>query len=74
MSSIDTISDGRRCRIVSLDGDNRFMSRVIAMGLTPGCEVEILRNQKKQALLVFARDTMIAIANKESKRIFIEEI
>lgn len=72
--SINKLDVGKRCRIASLQGDNRFLSRIISIGLTPGCEVEILRNRRKQAMLVFARDTMIAIARKESEQIFIEEL
>lgn len=72
--SINELNAGKKCRIVALNGDNRFLSRIISIGLTPGCEIEIIRNPKKQAMLVYARDTMIAIAENESKNIFIEEV
>lgn len=72
--AINKIKDGKKCRIISLKGNKRFLSRIIAMGLTPGCELEILKNKNKQPLLLYARDTIIAIANKESEHIIIEEI
>jgi ferrous iron transport protein A len=71
---INQLDSGKKCRVVSLNGDGHFLSRIIAIGLTPGCEVEILRNKKKQAMLLYARDTMIALAKKESEHILIEEI
>ena len=39
------------------------------MGLMNGSQLEICQNQKKQPVLIFARDTLIAIGREESKKI-----
>lgn len=74
MKTLDTLETGTCCRVVKLSGDNRFLGRVISMGITPGCIIQILHNKGKQTLLVYARNTMIAIARKESKNIIVENM
>lgn len=60
---------GMKGRITAVSGDARFLSRIMSIGLTAGCPVTILRNEKKQPLLVFVRDTMIALNREECKKI-----
>lgn len=57
--------------IASVEGDLRFVSRITSIGLTPGCKVSIVKNEKRRPLLVYARDTMIALNRKECENIFV---
>ena len=41
------------------DGDRRYLSRITSIGLTPGCNIEVLKNVKNRPLLIYGRDTMI---------------
>jgi ferrous iron transport protein A len=43
------------------------------MGIIVGSWVEILRNEKKQPLLLFCRDTMVAVNRKECEKITVQE-
>jgi ferrous iron transport protein A len=43
------------------------------MGIIVGSRIEILRNEKKQPLLLFCRDTMVAVNRKECEKIKVEE-
>jgi ferrous iron transport protein A len=61
MQSITASKCGQRGIVAALGGDARFLSRITAIGLTPGCPVEILRSEKRQPALLYCRDTMIAI-------------
>ncbi len=74
MKFISAIKAGKEAVIVQIDGDTRFLSRVTSIGLTPGCKVRIIKNDKNRPLLVFSRDTMIALNKKESENIKVEEI
>jgi ferrous iron transport protein A len=65
---------GQFCIVGEINGDARFLSRVAAIGLTPGCPVEILRNESRQPVLLYSRDTMIAFSRRESEKIRIEEV
>ena len=57
--------------VASVTGDLRFVSRITSIGLTPGCKVSIVKNEKRRPLLVYARDTMIALNRKECENIFV---
>jgi ferrous iron transport protein A len=58
--------------VAKLDGDPRFLSRVTAIGLTPGCPVEILRSEKRHPVLLYCRDTVIALSRREGEKIMME--
>ena len=60
-------------KIISLNGDQHFITRVTSIGLTPGCKVTILKNEKRRPLLVYSRDTMIALNRKECENSTVEE-
>lgn len=47
--------------VKNLSGDQRFISRITSIGLTPGCNLRVLRNDKNRPMLVYSRDTMIAL-------------
>lgn len=58
--------------ITSVNGDRRFVSRVTSIGLTPGCRVTVIKNEKNRPILVYARDTMIALNRDECANIGVE--
>lgn len=72
MKKLSEMSAGAKGKIKALDGDGRFLSRITSMGLTVGCPVEVLRNEKKQPILIYSRDTMVALNRKECEKIFLE--
>ncbi len=59
--------------ISAINGDNRFVNRVTAIGLTPGSRVTVIKNDQNRPLLVYSRDTMIALNRTECKGIEVEE-
>lgn len=59
--------------VTELHGDNRFISRITSIGLTPGCRVKVIKNDKNRPLLVYSRDTMIALNRKECEGIEVTE-
>jgi ferrous iron transport protein A len=72
--SLNNSRNGERVRIVAIEGDTRFLSRITAIGLTIGCEVEMIENGKGRPLLLYGRDTMVAVNRKDSARVMVEEI
>ena len=59
--------------ISTVNGDARFVSRITSIGLTPGCAVTITKNEKNRPVLVYSRDTMIALNRLECDQIEVEE-
>lgn len=58
--------------ISAVNGDQRFISRITSIGLTPGCKVTVIKNEKNRPLLVYSRDTMIALNRSECGLIEVE--
>lgn len=59
--------------IASINGDARFISRITSIGLTPGCRITIIKNEKRRPILVYSRDTMIALNRTECDGIEVKE-
>lgn len=72
MCALTQVHGGQSCRIISIKGDKRFISRITSVGLTPGSEVEMMQNEGRHPLLVYARDSMLAVNKKEAENILVE--
>jgi ferrous iron transport protein A len=60
--------------IASVNGDTRFVSRITSIGITPGCKIKIIKNEKCRPLLVYSRDSMIALNRKECENIMVQPL
>ncbi len=72
MISLAKAQPGTRGCISDIKGDARFLSRIISIGLIVGCPVKVLRNEKRQPVLIFSRDTTIALNRCECEKILME--
>lgn len=69
-----TLSDaapGKRYTIRAIKDEPRLVNRLSSMGLVCSSALEVCQNLKKQPVLVFARDTLVAIGREESKKILL---
>lgn len=74
MGKLSDVAEYQRVKITSIDGDTRFLTRITSIGLTVGGIVQMVSNQKKRPLLVYSRNTLIAVNRKESEKIVVEVI
>ena len=74
MKTITAYPEGAKLKVTALTGGARFVHRAVSIGLTPGCHVQIVKNGKNRPLLVYSRDTMIALNHKECENILAEEV
>ncbi|MCR5128114.1 MAG: ferrous iron transport protein A [Lachnospiraceae bacterium] len=72
--SLGEMQADREVRVSAINGDARFLSRVTSIGITPGCILRVLRNDKNRPMLVYSRDTMIALNRKECQGIEVTEV
>lgn len=72
MQKLTELRNGQKARITAVNGDRRYLSRITSIGLNVGCNIEMLQNVKNRPLLVYGRDTMIALNRAESERISVE--
>lgn len=70
--SLGRVNANTSASIKTLSGDRRFMTKAIGMGITPGSELFIVRNHKIGPVIVFLRDSFIAISRCEAENITVE--
>ncbi|MCR4715704.1 MAG: ferrous iron transport protein A [Lachnospiraceae bacterium] len=68
------LNENKEAVVSALSGDNRFISRITSIGLTPGCKLSVVKNDKNRPILVYSRDTMIALNRKECEGIEVTEV
>jgi len=71
---LNEVNTGQKAVVADVCGDSRFLSRIVSIGLTPGCKIEMLHNEGKLPLLFYGRDTVIALNREESKDIAVEVV
>ena len=74
MKKLSDAQNGEQGVICSIQGDTRFLSRVASIGLTLGCPVTVLQNVKKTPVLLYSRDSMVALNREECENIRMEEL
>ena len=73
MKKLSELTKDQSGVIASINGDARFISRITSIGLTPGCRISIIKNEKRRPILVYSRDTMIALNRTECDGIEVKE-
>lgn len=63
---------GQRGSICGLQGPERFLGRITAVGITVGCPIVVMQNRKKSPILVNARDSAIALDRSDCNLIDVE--
>lgn len=71
---IGELKENSEAVVSGLNGDPRFIGRITSIGLTPGCRVNIIKNDKNRPILIYSRDTMIALNRKECEGIEVTEV
>ena len=72
--SLSEVKESGEAVVASIVGDTRFVSRITSIGLTPGCRVSVIKNDRNRPMLVYSRDTMIALNRKECEGVKVEEV
>ena len=60
-------------RVRALGDDAHFLRRITSIGLTEGTHFQVVRNDKKMPVLIYARETLLALNRADCDRIEIEE-
>jgi len=70
---LSELKENQTAVVAGLEGDSRFIGRITSIGLTPGCAVKVIKNDKNRPVLVYSRDTMIALNRNECNGIEVKE-
>ena len=57
--------------VKEIKDEARLINRLSSMGIVCGSQIKICMNNKKQPVLVFVRDTLVAVGKSESRKIMV---
>ena len=66
---ITQISPDTFGKIKTISGDEHFINRITSIGVTPGTAFQTVRNDKKMPVLIYLRETLIALNRSDAERI-----
>jgi ferrous iron transport protein A len=72
MTSLTLLENGQNAVVRNLTGGQRFISRASAMGFTPDTPVTMMQNLGRGPVLVYLRDTQVALGRGEAAKIQVE--
>jgi ferrous iron transport protein A len=55
-------------------GGNHFLSRLAALGFTPGVQLKVIQNFGRGPIIVNLRDTRVALGRGEADKILVEPV
>ncbi len=59
-------------RVVSLGSDERFIKRITSIGMNEGVSFEVVKNDRKMPVLIYVRETLLAMNRKDCEKIEVE--
>lgn len=65
---------GKRYVVTEIKDEARLVNRLSSMGVMCGSRIEVCQNERKQPVLIFTRDTLIAIGRRESEKIVVGDV
>lgn len=71
MVPLERLNPGAVGYIGALEGGHRFISRLAALGFTPGAPVTVVRNYGHGPIIVQVRGAQIALGRGEAGRILV---
>ena len=58
--------------VKDLGKDERFLGRITSVGLTEGVALQVIKNDKRMPVLVYVRETLLALNRKDCEKIEME--
>ncbi|MBN2004453.1 MAG: ferrous iron transport protein A [Anaerolineae bacterium] len=71
MIPLNTLLQGQSGLIGNLDGGRRFVSRLAALGFTPGAAITMMRNYGHGPVIVAVRGAQIALGRGEASHVLV---
>ncbi|MCI4397215.1 MAG: ferrous iron transport protein A [Acidobacteria bacterium] len=65
------VEQGKKVRLVSVDGGHDMQSRLAAMGLVPGAEIEVLGNSSRGPFLIAVKGSRLMIGRGMAHKILV---
>jgi Fe2+ transport system protein FeoA len=69
--SLSALHTGEHGEVVELAGGHCMLSRLTALGFTPGADVMVVQNYGRGPLITRVRDARIALGRGEADRVYV---
>ncbi|MBN2039816.1 MAG: ferrous iron transport protein A [Spirochaetes bacterium] len=73
MNTLDSLNNGEQAIIHKFSGGKSFINRVAAMGFTLEAEVTMISKRGRGPVIVYIRDSEVALGRSEAEKIIIKE-
>jgi Fe2+ transport system protein A len=70
--SLDTLVPRQKGFLRSLDGGRTFVSRLAALGFTPGAPILVIQNRGRGPMIVLVRESRIALGRGEARKVWVQ--
>lgn len=67
--SLSIVKTGKKVKIIAVANGHQFKSKLIAMGLIPGTEIEVIKNSFYGPFIVEVRGSRIMLGRSMAKKI-----
>ena len=72
VTTLSTLRPGETGQVQKLAGGRGFVSRLAALGLTPGARIKMVQNFGHGPLIVLVRETRLALGRGEAMKVLVE--
>jgi ferrous iron transport protein A len=69
--SLSALHAGEHGEVVELAGGHGMLSRMTALGFTPGADVTVVQNYGRGPLIARVRDARVALGRGEARRVYV---
>lgn len=69
--SLSALHAGEHGEVVELAGGHGMLSRMTALGFTPGADVTVVQNYGRGPLIARVRDARVALGRGEAQRVYV---
>lgn len=59
-------------QVTAVSGNHHVLSQLIGIGIVEGSRIRVIQNEKKQPVLFYCRDSVIALGKKDCEGIEVE--
>jgi ferrous iron transport protein A len=71
---LNEMKENNSASITRIHGTAEFQRRITSVGLTIGSEVEMIQNDKHNPIMMYVRNTTLAMNRRDGANIEVEEI
>jgi len=72
LQALSNLPPGETGIVAKISGGSEFLSRMVALGISPGVEVTVLQNHHHGPILTCVRESRLALGRGEAQRILLQ--